>query len=96
MHEKLIEMVLKVQMDDYHDAKMLLEYADEAKMLGANSLANSFAVRAKARLNNMAECDHTLQNLLQDDDDDHSVFATLYHKFINKEHEHLKKRIDTF
>lgn len=96
MHDKLIEMVLTTQMDDLNDAKMLLDYAEQAKMLGSPTLANSFATRAKYRLNNMSDCDHTLHSMLQHDDADNHVFATLYHKFISAEQERLKRRLDTF
>jgi hypothetical protein len=96
MHEKLIEMILKVQMDDLTDAKMLIEYAEDAKTLGAINLANSFAARAKTRLNNMSECENTLHNMLREHDDDSGLFSRLYHRYITAEHEHIKKKIDAF
>lgn len=96
MHEKLIEMLLTVQMDDLNDAKMLLDYADQAKLLNATALANNFATRAKYRINNVSECETTMHNMLREDDEANSLFATLYHKFVMSEQERLKKRIDSF
>lgn len=96
MHDKLIEMVLTTQMDDLNDAKMLLDYAEQAKMLGSPTLANSFATRAKYRINNVSECETTMHNMLREDDEANSLFATLYHKFVISEQERLKKRIDSF
>lgn len=96
MHEKLIEMLLTVQMDDLNDAKMLLDYADQAKMLNATALANNFATRAKYRINNVSECETTMHNMLREDAEANSLFATLYHKFVMSEQERLKKRIDSF
>ena len=43
---KLMKLLVKTQMDDYKDAQMLTDYAEEAKELGNTEIASYFAESA--------------------------------------------------
>lgn len=105
MNKKVAEILYCAQMDDLVDARKLAECATELSNLGETSLASNFVSRAKTRLNQVAECEHTIKNYTQRIRDekiaqgysveDDNIFEELYKKHVMHEVEKIKKMLET-
>lgn len=62
---KLLEMMVKVQMDDLTDADMLIDYAKKAEIAGSMEMYQKFAARAKARIQSYDSCTAEIDSIVQ-------------------------------
>lgn len=103
-NQKIAEILLKIQMDDLKDAEKLADYADEVKELGDVSIASALSSRAKARLNNMAECENSIKAVMQrvhydamgsgEKFDENGIYHDLFKKHINHTAERIRQRLN--
>lgn len=102
-NHKLMKMLVKIQMDDYKDAQMLTEYAEEAKELGNSEIASYFASRAKNRMTTAQDLDRHIESLsrelnMSDGDDGgenpHEMYRKVYRECQNEQCEFLKKKLE--
>lgn len=106
--KKIIEALLRTQMDHLKDAEMMLDYADDMKELGETALANMFLSQAKTRIAAAMDCDHTLETYKQRlvdeakhnnapfNMDEHNGYAMAYKKYTADTVDCLKRRCDTY
>jgi DNA-binding protein H-NS len=103
--KKIIEVLLKLQMDDLKDAEMLKDYAEEMKELGEHSIAASLASRAKQRLNQVTECENSIHNMMEKMkieaeemghkiNTDENEYKIMYRKFTNEKISEIKKDLE--
>lgn len=95
-NEKIAYILMKVQSDDLKDAEMLADWAEEVKQAGDMSIASALASRAKTRLNQMSECERSIESVLSRTNDDGTMvdFKSLYTKHLNHMAEKLKNRLN--
>lgn len=104
-NQKIAEILLKLQMEDLNDADMLAEYAKEIEELGDVAIAQAIANRAKTRLSQMAECDHSIKLLMQRVQSDKaakgepfnedSLYAVLYKKHVESNADRVRKKLES-
>lgn len=101
---KITEILLTLQMEDLNDADMLCEYAKEIEKCGDMPLAQAIANRAKTRLAQMTECDRSIKLVMQRQQsemiekgeayDENAVYGSLYRKYVDKESEKIRKKLE--
>ena len=101
---KIAEILLTLQMEDLNDADMLADYAKEIEELGDVAIAQAIANRAKTRLSQMAECDHSIKLLMQRVQSDmaakgetfneDSLYSNLYKKHVDRSAEKVRKKLE--
>lgn len=100
---KLMKLLIKTQMDDFKDAQMLTDYAEEAKELGNTEIASYFASRAKNRMTTAQELDRHIDSLtreinMSDDNRDtenpHEMYRRTYRECQDEQCEMLKKKLE--
>ena len=99
---KLMKLLVKTQMDDYKDAQMLTDYAEEAKELGNSEIASYFASRAKNRMTTAQELDRHIESLTREinaSDSDrgenpHEMYRRVYRDCQGEQCELLKKKLE--
>ena len=103
--KKIIEILLKLQMDDLRDAEMLADYAENMKEMGEHSIASSLASRAKQRLNQVTECENSIHNMMEKmkieaEEAGHKInleeneYQIMYKKFTNEKIAEIKKQLE--
>ena len=95
-NQRIAGILMKVQSDDLKDAEMLTDWAEEVKESGDMSIAGALASRAKARLNQMAECERSIESVLMriTDEGEKIDYKMLYNKHINHAADKLKARLN--
>lgn len=101
---KIAEILLTLQMEDLNDADMLADYAHEVEIYGDAGIAQSIAGRAKTRLSQMAECDHSLKLVMQriqaekqatgEEYNEDSLYSNLYKKHVDCTAEKIRKKLE--
>lgn len=84
----MITHLIKVQMDDYRDATMLVDYAEQAKDNGDHDMAEFFAMRAKKRMQDAKETERLI------DEWDCEKTHKAYQEYNELQTERLRKKID--
>lgn len=77
-NEKIAQLLFKLQMDDLKDADMLADYARKIMDYGDTPLGQAMINRAKARLTQTAECQKTIDNVMQRIKDEKSATGESY------------------
>lgn len=96
---KLLEMMVKVQMDDLTDADMLADYAKKAMDAGSMDLYQKFTARAKARIQSYENCteemDAIIQKMKAEDPtmDEKSVLYDIQNMYVHDWKNRIKDRI---
>lgn len=96
-NHKIAQILLKIQMDDLNDARMLAEYAHEIADAGDAAVSAAVASRAKARLSQMHECTHSVRNVIsrmESEGNMPDVYASLYKTHVEHEGEAIRKLIE--
>lgn len=78
-NEKIAQLLFKLQMDDLKDADMLADYARKIMDYGDAPLSQAMVNRAKARLAQTAECQKTIDNVMQRIKDEKAAAGEMYH-----------------
>ena len=77
-NEKIAQLLFKLQMDDLKDADMLADYARKIMDYGDSPLSQAMVNRAKARLAQTAECQKTIDTVMQRIKDEKAAAGQMY------------------
>ena len=103
-NQKIVGILLKVQMDDLKDAEMLADYARKIKDAGDTNIAMAMMNRAKTRLAQMEDCKRSVSTVMQrmKDEaamngttlDEGALYADLYREHVNDWEEAIRNKMD--
>lgn len=96
-NQKIAEILLGIEMDDLKDAAKLADCADKVKALGDLSVATALASRAKLRLSQVSECEHSIKSVMDRipaERKEHGMYEDLLKKYVSQETERVRTKLE--